>query len=101
MGHTQQHDRLPRPAGEVVDVERAPRRQQDDFGRQRGQVVPRPLPEEREPDARENPRGLDTAQLAGEGRGAAHHGGCNTAGGVGRMIWTELPRVVDSPVLES
>ena len=52
-------DRLARPAGPVVDVEREPRRQQHQLRRHRGQLVPRPFAEQRQPDAREDPRGFD------------------------------------------
>ena len=70
--HRQRHDRLPRPAAEVVDVQREPRRQEDHLGRQRRQVVPRPQPEQRHPEAREHARALEPAVRAHQLGGAAH-----------------------------
>ena len=61
-------DRLPRPAGEVVDVEGEPGRQEDQLGGQRGDVVPLPEAEEREPDMGEDARVLDAPGGAGPTR---------------------------------
>ena len=69
----ERHDRLPRPAGEVVDVERDPRRQQDQLRRQRRHVVPRPEPEQRQPDAGEHARALEPAARRGRSSRARAH----------------------------
>ena len=57
--HGERHDRLARPAGEVVDVERHRPRQQHHLRRRRRQLVPRPQPEQRQPEAGEHTRRLD------------------------------------------
>ena len=57
----ERHDGLAGPAGEVVDIQRAPRRQQDHFGKQSGEIVPRPFAEERHPDAGEDSGALQAA----------------------------------------
>ncbi len=67
----QRHDRLARPAGEVVDVQRDRRGQQDDLGRERRHPLPRPQAEQREPHVGEHARALQAALAADElGRGA-------------------------------
>ena len=68
----QRDDRLACPAGEVVDVQRRPRGQQHDLRRQRRHALPRPQPEQREPDVREHTRALEAALRADEARGRAH-----------------------------
>ncbi len=68
----QRHDRLARPAAEVVDVQRRPPRQHHDLRRQRGDSLPRPQPEQRQPHVREHPRRLHPALLAHPLRRPAH-----------------------------
>jgi hypothetical protein len=77
----ERHDRLPRPAAEVVDVQRNPVRKQDHLGGHRGQVVPRPQPEQRHPQPRENARALQAAEVANQLRGALHVGGVRGVSG--------------------
>ncbi len=62
----QRDDRLAGPAREVVDVEREPRRQQDDLRRQRRHPIPGPQPEERQPQMGEDARAGDSALLEDE-----------------------------------
>ncbi len=50
------HDRRASPSGELVDVQREPVRQEDQFRRQDRHAAPVPLPEERQPDLREDSR---------------------------------------------
>ena len=59
-------DRLPRPAGEVVDRERQRGLQQDQLGWDLRDLLPRPEAEEREPDAGEDTRAADAAPLLAE-----------------------------------
>ena len=54
-------ERLPRPAGEVVDRERRSRRQEDELGRDRRHPLPRPLAEQRHEALREQPALRDAA----------------------------------------
>ena len=68
----QRDDRLPGPAGEVVWVQRKPGRQEHHLGRQRGNVVPRPQPEQRHPDVREHARSPRSAAGAGPLGGTRH-----------------------------
>ena len=68
----QRHDRLARPAGEVVDVQRNPARQQHHLCRQRRHLLPRPQPEQREPQVGEHADALDPAFGADELGGGAH-----------------------------
>ena len=68
----QRHDRLARPAGEVVHVQRHPRGQQDDLGGERRDLLPRPQPEQREPHVREDPRARQPASGADEVRRRPH-----------------------------
>ena len=68
----ERHDRLTRPAAEVVHVERKPARQHDDLGRERRERVPRPEAEQRQPDPGEDARALDPAELAHDPGGALH-----------------------------
>jgi len=66
-GHDRQGgDRLPRPTGKVVDAERRPRRQENQLRRDDGNVAPRPEPEQREPELREDPRPLEPARVQDE-----------------------------------
>ena len=66
MHHQQRerHERGARPAGEAIDVERRPRRQQDHLDRHARDARPRELPEAREPEAGEHSRAREAA--AGE-----------------------------------
>ena len=76
----ERHDGLAGPAGEVVDIQREPRRQQDHFGQQSGKLVPRPFAEERHPDASEDSGALQTARIQDELAGCFHVGGvCGVA----------------------
>lgn len=68
----QRHDRLPRPAAEVVDVERHPLREVDEFRREFGQVVPLPPAEQGEPDPGEDAGRGDAAPLADPGGRPRH-----------------------------
>ena len=68
----QRHDRLARPAGEVIDVQWHPRGQQHDLRGQRGDVLPRPQPEQCQPHVREHTRALQAAALADEACRGAH-----------------------------
>ena len=58
---SERRDRLARPAREVVDVERDGGREQHHLRRHHRDVVPRPQPEQREPDLREDARPLEAA----------------------------------------
>ena len=66
--------RLSRPAAEVVDRERHAWPEEDELGRQLRDLLPGPEPEEREPDAREDPRAADAAARHTERRAAASRG---------------------------
>ena len=92
----QRGDRLARPAGEVVDVERKPGWEEDQLGRQGRHVLPGPEPEECEPDVSEHagvldaPRGehrfarRDHVALVGRIAGQPQGGvGLDRRGGVG------------------
>ncbi len=68
----ERNDGLPGPAAEVVDVQRGPRRQEDQLGRQLGEPVPGPPAEEGEPDPGEDP-GLGDAALGADPVGGAGH----------------------------
>ena len=57
----ERHDRLPRPAGEVVDRERRARREQDHLRRDRDDPLPRPLAEQRHEALREDAAARDAA----------------------------------------
>ena len=90
-------DRLAGPAGEVVDVERYPRRQQDDLRGQRRHPLPRPQPEQRQPQVREHARPLEPALGADEGGRRPHVGLIRTVAGqaqrpVGLDRRRQLPR---------
>ena len=75
----QRHDGLPGPAAEVVDVQREPRRQVDQLGRQLGQVVPGPPAEQRQPDPGEHPAALHPAVCRSTNCGAFAM--CGASGG--------------------
>ena len=77
----QRHDRLPGPAAEVVDVEGEPLRQEDQLRRQVGQVVPRPQPEQREPQPGEHAAALDSALPPDERHGRPHVRGVRVVAG--------------------
>ncbi len=62
--HRERHDRLPRPAGEVVDRERGARREQDQLGRDRRDPLPRPVAEQRHEALREHAAARDAALAA-------------------------------------
>ena len=70
--HGQRHDRLPRPAGPVVNIKREPGRQVDHFGWHHRQVVPGPLAEQGQPDPGEHPGGRDAAAGPDPFRRAGH-----------------------------
>jgi hypothetical protein len=59
----ERHDGLPGPASEVVDVERHPGREVQEFRREFGQVVPFPPAEQGEPDPGEDTGRGDPAPL--------------------------------------
>lgn len=70
--HGERHDGLPGPAAEVVDVERDPLGQEDQLGRQLGQVVPLPPAEQGQPDPGEHPCRSDSAVRPDPPGGAGH-----------------------------
>ena len=72
LDHGQRHDRLPRPAAPVVDVEREPGRQVDQFRRDDRQVVPRPQAGQGQPDPGEHAGRLDAAVLGDPVPGQLH-----------------------------
>ncbi len=66
--------RLAGPTPEVVDVERNPGRQQHELGQEDGQFLPRPLAEERQPHAGEDPARADPAFSTDVVQGQLHVG---------------------------
>ena len=99
--HRQSDDRLPSPAGEVVDVQRKSRRQEDELRRKCRYFRPGVEPEEREPDVCEHAHRVEPAGFPNERRRAAH------VLGVGRIarqakgdIRLDGGREVGSPSLE-
>ena len=68
----QRHDGLPRPASEVIDVEREPLGEVEELRGQFGQVVPLPPAEEGQPDAGEDPGRGHAALLTDPCGGRGH-----------------------------
>ena len=79
--HGEGHDRLPRPAAPVVDVQREPGRQVDDLRRDHRQVVPGPQARQRQPDAGEHAGGRHAALVDDPVGGQLH---VRRVGGVAR-----------------
>ena len=77
----QGHDGLSGPAREVVDVQREPFGQEDHLGRQGRHVVPRPQPEQCQPQVREDARPLHAPRVADERGGLPHVRGVDRISG--------------------
>ena len=97
------HERLARPAREVVDRERPLRRKQDELGRDRRHLLPRPLADERHEALREETRLRDPALALDEGERllaridageAARDVGLDRRREVGRAFEPDRPRPV-------
>src|SRR5205823_6844727 len=70
--HGQGNDRLARPAGEVIDVQGEPGREEDHLGRKSGQLLPGPQPEKGQPQPGEDAGTLEAAAVQDELSGRSH-----------------------------